>query len=480
MGVNFQYSHDGGAWQSSNNVQSCIERNFTQTLNTIAFRNVVVPPGEVFTVWYFPCLDFTGTPVGIHLTASDSTSRTFTIGGYKSEINRIGSCDVGHCLDDSECPDGYHCSGGECIPDECIDGSDCGPCEKCVDGECVPCDECSDGLGQLILYCNDPINGDLVKVVDVDWSLPDQDNVNIGMGLYGYSYRLTCPKGFEDGIITLTEYWEETATGFNTDPVVRQVNTTKGSKYVDIQIADYFTRIDMFGLVPGFCSFTGKVHIGRVGDPYGTCADDLGPDAGEPLKPPPTEPPPTEPPGEPTGGDEPEEIDEPLPPLPVTPLPPQPQPPTPETGCECEIYQAKMILSGLQEVRNAIIGHQNQIDARLADGDSVLFARLTSMERTIYQQLAQTNRLLYDLSNWFGNNFFAELLKIRQAVETGLVKENKAVLESISDNLEFNDKGIAEILDGKDMVVFVENEERVSTSVYRTPDSHINISQMIE
>jgi len=313
-------------------------------------------------------------------------------------------------------PSGSGAWSEEVVCPACDDDSDCGPCEKCVDGECVPCEQCSDGLGQLILYCNDPINGDLVKVVDIDWSLSDQDNVNIGMALYGYSYRLTCPKGFEDGIITITEYWEETATGINTDPVVRQVNTIKGKKYVDIQIADYFTRIDMFGPIPGFCSFTGKVHIGWVGDDYGTCADDLGDDPGEPVKPPPTSPPPAEPPEKPTGGDEPEEIDEPLPPEPVTPLPPEPQPPEPQTGCECEIYQAKMILSGLQEVRNSIINHQNQIDARLADGDRVLFARLTSMERTIYQQLAQTNRLLYQLSYWFGNNFFAEFKQLRESV----------------------------------------------------------------
>ena len=74
-------------------------------------------------------------------------------------------------------------------PPECLDNSDCGPCEKCVDGECVPCDECSDGQGELILYCWDPLNGDNVRQIAVNWSNAETLNVPIGGSGWGYSYR---------------------------------------------------------------------------------------------------------------------------------------------------------------------------------------------------------------------------------------------------------------------------------------------------
>lgn len=304
---------------------------------------------------------------------------------------------------------------------DCSDDSDCGPCEKCVDGSCVPCDECSDGQGSLIHYFNNPLlMGDQLSEVPVNWSNAEILDIPIGPAdifAWSYSYRLTCPKGFAGETITLTEQWHlDSDVGILTDPVIRTVTTTKGAKYVDIPTGDWLNRIDMFAMVPYPAFFSGKVNIGRVGPEYGACADDLGPDPGGPPKPPPTEPPPTEPPPEPTGGDEPLEIDEPLPPQPETPLPPEPRPPEPQTGCECEIYQAKMILSGFEQVRNALILQGNKIDARMADSDRVLFGRFTSMEKVLYQQLSETNRLLYQLSNWFGNNFFAEFKQLRESV----------------------------------------------------------------
>ena len=64
-------------------------------------------------------------------------------------------------------------------PVACVDDSDCDPCEKCVDGECVPCDVCSDGQGELILYCWDPLNGDTVRQISVDWSSSEVLNVPV-------------------------------------------------------------------------------------------------------------------------------------------------------------------------------------------------------------------------------------------------------------------------------------------------------------
>lgn len=400
MSVTFRrkVSYNGStwsAWQSFNRNCGFLDLGVSGARVWIEFDQINIPVGEQFKITNNDTvlLDMTG-PVFNGVSAFQYGTGTPSGAGAWSEEVICG------------------------LPPDCSDDSDCGPCEKCVDGECVPC-ECSDGRAQLIMYLWHPVEGDTVRVRDVNLNLLHQvvDFGNFSTH-YLYSYRLTCPKRFESGDLTLTEKYAEPITGILGDPVQRQLSLLRGQKYVDKEVSDYLYRTDIVVVAPVLFGFTGEIVLDLATAAYGKCNEENSPAPSEPLKPPITQPPPTEPPEEPEGGDEPVEIDEPLPPDPETPLPPEPRPPEPQNGCECEIYQAKMMLSGFEKVRNALVLQGNKIDARLADSDRVIFGRLTSLERVLYQQLSETNRLLYQISNWFGNVFFSEVRSIKESVQS--------------------------------------------------------------
>lgn len=189
---------------------------------------------------------------------------------------------------------------------------------------------------------------------------------------------------------------------------------------------------------------------------------------------------PTEPeePLPPDPGDPPDEIDEPLPPDPIDGTGGGEPPPEPQQGlCDCEKYLAKMILAGTQQIRNAIVDHGNQLDARLADGYAVLYERITSLERVLYQQNSETNRLLYELSMYLFQPFHAEIVTIRKTLQKSLESGDDGLIDIVKTGLVEGDKGLVDYVED-----FVEQYEPVTIeNEYRTQSHRVidNLDQVV-
>jgi len=137
-----------------------------------------------------------------------------------------------------------------------------------------------------------------------------------------------------------------------------------------------------------------------------------------------------------------------------------------------------MILAGTQQIRNAIVEHGNQLDARLADGHAVLYERITSLERVLYQQHSETNRLLFELSMFLFQPFFAEIVLIRKTLQKSLESGDDGLIDIVKKGLVEDEKGLVDY--AKDFVeqyepVTIENEYRTqSHRVVDNLDSLVN------
>ena len=407
-----------------------------------------------------------GEKIEFHNSASLDNPVSSQIGPFS------GDYDTG-CIDYNT---GYYSSlyvGKECSCDfDCPDG------EKCVDGECVPCDEQQATHFQVRFEYEELVTTSDAKQVMATLSsiypIADSEGQIIQgqetSGLWYYPRIRFCNSEGEPrpytGALAFYGYCNPDGSSalYSNNSSLTEKSWVIGQKAITDHVA-----ANPWSVPRLLIEFIEQSRI-----VYEVSCSGVDPEEFPPIDPvEPTEP---EEPLPPDPGDPPEEIDGPLPPDPVDGTGGGEPPPEPQEGlCDCEKYLAKMILAGTQQIRNAIVEHGNQLDARLADGHSVLYDRITSLERVLYQQHSETNRLLYELSMYLFQPFHAEVVTIRKTLQKSLESGDDGLIDIVKSGLVEGEEGLIDYVKE-----FVDNYEPVTIeNEYRT-QSHRVIDNLDE
>lgn len=359
---------------------------------------------------------------------------------------------------------------------ECQENSDCEIGEKCVDGECVPCEQQEATHFQVRFEYEELVTtseaNQVMATLSSIYPISGSDGRIIqgqeSSGLWYYPRIRFCNSDGEARPYTgsLAFY------GFcNPDGSTALYSNNLGDLHETSWVVGQKARTDSVSSNPWSVPRVLIEFIEPSEVIYETGCSGVLPEEFPPIEP--VEPSEPEEPLPPDPGDPPDEIEEPLPPDPIDGTGGGEPPTEPQEGlCDCEKYLAKMVLAGTQQIRNAIVEHGNQLDARLADGHAVLYERMTSLERVLYQQHRETNRLLYELSMFLFQPFYSEVVQVRKTLQKALESGDDGLIDIIKKGLVEDDKGLVDY--AKDFVeqyepVTIENEYR--TQSHRVVDN---------